>query len=86
MPEMFLYWMISHNPGMYVRIPNFGHFFSECITMSLLRRADPQTTAMSEEKCPRDLNVPKCNESDERKLQTLPLYMLSTVGILYLYV
>jgi hypothetical protein len=52
----------------------------------LLRRADPQTTAMSEEKCQRDLNVPKCNESDERKSQTLPLYMLSTVGILYLYV
>jgi hypothetical protein len=41
---------------------------------------------MSEEKCQRDLNVLKCNESDERKSQTLPLYMLSTVGILYLYV
>lgn len=45
----------------------------------------PQTTAMSKEKCQRDLNVLKCNDSDEKITNSLPLYMLSTVGILYLY-
>jgi hypothetical protein len=46
----------------------------------------PQTTAISEEKCQRDLNVLKCNDSDEKIANSLPLYMLSTVFILYLYV